>query len=653
MTAEQRAGSPGVPAEALVSVVIPCYRQAHFLPEAIESVLAQSHRDFEIIVIDDGSPDETEAVAKRYPHVRYVRQTNQGLAAARNAGVRASAGAFVVCLDADDRLMPEALAAGLHEFEAHPECAFVGGAQRMIGSRGELLPVTAPRTIVSPDHHYALVARNPFYCPAVVMFRRFVFDEVGGFDPALSPVADYDLYLRIARRFPLRIHDRVVADYRVHDAGMSRDDGMMLKFMSGVLRAHRRAVRANPEYVQACDAGIAACRAWYGKRLLAEINAHVKNGAWRRVLGRGLLALRYHPRGLIAMMVDRPSGGGDASQPPAPAVAAPAVPKTPEAPRQDTPRSSRQQTSASPRVSVVIPCYNQAHYLGEAIDSVRAQTFGPVEIIVVDDGSSDDVQSVTRRYEGVRYIRQENQGQGIARNNGLQHASGDYVIFLDSDDRLKPEAVALGVSCLEAHPECAFVSGRCVIFGPFGENPQTALGPADGRDHYLALLEDNYIWTPGSVVFRAAVVRDAGGFTATRGPEDYALYLRIARAHPVWCHNHVVTEYRHHDGNFSKQSARMLRGTVAVLRGERRWVRGNPRAQAARRRGLRAFQQVYGDPLVDEIRLQVREGEWRQALRGLVVLLRYYPRGFLMHVWKKASRVALGHAPEPRETIGT
>src|SRR5215211_9350661 len=102
------------PAEAgLVSVVIPCYNQAHFLGEAIESVLSQSYRNFEILVVDDGSTDNTSEVASRYERVRIVRQENRGLSGARNRGLREAKGEYVVFLDADDRLLPGALEASL------------------------------------------------------------------------------------------------------------------------------------------------------------------------------------------------------------------------------------------------------------------------------------------------------------------------------------------------------------------------------------------------------------------------------------------------------------------------------------------------------------------------------------------------------------
>src|SRR5215213_4115846 len=123
----------------LVSVVIPCYNLAHFLGEAIESVLAQSYPNFEIIVVDDGSPDNTSEVAARYPGVRLVRQENQGLSGARNAGLARSEGEYVVFLDADDRLLPEALEAHLEHLKAHPECAFVSGRLKRIAADGSFL----------------------------------------------------------------------------------------------------------------------------------------------------------------------------------------------------------------------------------------------------------------------------------------------------------------------------------------------------------------------------------------------------------------------------------------------------------------------------------------------------------------------------------
>src|SRR6266478_7138747 len=149
-------------------------------------------------------------------------------------------------------------------------------------------------------------------------------------------------------------------------------------------------------------------------------------------------------------------------------------------------------------VSVIIPCYNQAHFLHEAIDSVLAQTYSNREILVVDDGSSDATAAVARSYPHVRYVYQENAGPSAARNTGLKQTCGEYLVFLDADDRLLPEALEVGVDSLHQHPECAFASGFCRLIVADG----SLLGKPEqlsvARDHYLEFLRANYIWCPGS-----------------------------------------------------------------------------------------------------------------------------------------------------------
>src|SRR5919108_2036820 len=123
----------------LVSVIITSYNQARFLSDAIESVLTQTYSQFEIVVVDDGSTDHASEVVTRYPGVRYIHQDNQGLSAARNTGLRESNGAYLVLLDADDRLLPIALETGVDCLQAHPECGFVSGHHSLISSNGSLM----------------------------------------------------------------------------------------------------------------------------------------------------------------------------------------------------------------------------------------------------------------------------------------------------------------------------------------------------------------------------------------------------------------------------------------------------------------------------------------------------------------------------------
>lgn len=304
-------------------------------------------------------------------------------------------------------------------------------------------------------------------------------------------------------------------------------------------------------------------------------------------------------------------------------------------------------------VSVVIPCYNQANFLPQAIESVLTQTYGRVEIVVVNDGSTDDTVSVAGRYEHVRCISQLNGGQGAARNEGLKHATGDYVLFLDSDDRLLPHALEIGVQCLTSRPGCAFAAGRCVYIGPDGGQLCTTYRPVIDRNHYLNLLITNCIWTPGAALFRTAVVRRLGGFkTTVSGAEDYDLYLRIARNHRIWYHGNVVVEYRQHGTNFSRKPGLMLRSTLDVLHAQRGCVQGDRLAERALGRALDKTRESYGELLVKSVRRQLRAREWRQVVSALSALLRYYPTGLLKHTRRKLHRVALGYKREPGKAIG-
>src|SRR6266581_8021645 len=217
------AAGSGPPQANLVSVIIPCYNHAQFLAHAIESVLAQSYSNFELIVVDDGSTDDTAEVVRRYSPVHYVYQDNAGLSAARNTGLRQSRGEFVAFLDADDRLLPHALETGLNSIAEHPECAFVSGHCRVIDTTGSVL--AAPRQrCVERDHYIELLGGGTYiWCPASVLYRRCVFNFVHGFDPAMVPVEDYDLYLRITKDFPVHCHAQVIAEYRQHGANTSRN----------------------------------------------------------------------------------------------------------------------------------------------------------------------------------------------------------------------------------------------------------------------------------------------------------------------------------------------------------------------------------------------------------------------------------------------
>ena len=281
-------------------------------------------------------------------------------------------------------------------------------------------------------------------------------------------------------------------------------------------------------------------------------------------------------------------------------------------------------------VSVVIPCYNKADFLGEAIESVLRQTYRHFEIIVVDDGSSDNSGAIATRYSIVHYLYQSNQGPSVARNNGLWASKGNYVVFLDADDRLLPSALDIGVNVLEAHPEYAFVSGHIHLITKDGLYIRTPEGSCVETDHYQALLHGNYIWTPAAVMFRRSVFDSIAGYSPVRcGAEDWDLYLRITRSFPVYCHDKVVTEYRVYANQMTGNSAHMLKDCLACLHQQWPYVKGKKLFEEAYRKGIKEAQNYYGEPLVNEFWAHVKASQWQQAIAGLTALLRYDPRRFV------------------------
>ena len=303
----------------------------------------------------------------------------------------------------------------------------------------------------------------------------------------------------------------------------------------------------------------------------------------------------------------------------------------------------------TPVVSVVIPCYNHGGFLREALASVGTPT-AMTEIVVVDDGSTDTTPDVVATFETTnlfRSVRQQNAGLAAARNRGLRESRGRYVVFLDADDRLAPGAVDLGAAALEAHPECAFVFGRCTMMDRDGILLDTPTQPRIVRDHYRELLRRNYIWMPGMVMFRRDALERIGGFNgAVNASADYEMYLHIARHRPVHDHGQVVAHYRKHDANMSGNAARMLRETLAVMASQRRFLEGDEASLSAYDEGWRNWQEFYGTHLANEIRAAVRGRRWLDALQKAAVLGYYHPRGLWHHARRK-TQLMLGRPSPP------
>lgn len=194
-------------------------------------------------------------------------------------------------------------------------------------------------------------------------------------------------------------------------------------------------------------------------------------------------------------------------------------------------------------VSVLIPTYNRAHLIGKAIESALAQTYQDIELVVVDDGSTDNTKEVIKRYgRDIVYVYQENRGIAGARNTGIRHCTGDYIAFLDSDDYWLPEKLERQMALFEQHPEYGMVACQCASIDARGRFRQKN---RPGRSGWI--LEDlfykNFIRTSAAVVTRACI-ETVGLFDETlRECEEYDLWLRIAARFPVGFINEPLAVY--------------------------------------------------------------------------------------------------------------
>jgi glycosyltransferase involved in cell wall biosynthesis len=219
-----------------IALVINTYQQAHYLPASIESALKQTVPFDDIIVVDDGSTDNPAAVVAKYPGVRMIRQPNKGLAAARNIGLNAASSHYIAFLDADDLLMPNAVRSGLACHAENYGAGLVYGAYRCIGRNGEALGGDVYREVGS-NAFRTLLTGNMIGMHAAVIYDRAKLREIGAFDATLPRCEDYDVYFRMATRYPVVSHPDVAALYRWHGENMSANHSTMLKW---VLRVNNR-----------------------------------------------------------------------------------------------------------------------------------------------------------------------------------------------------------------------------------------------------------------------------------------------------------------------------------------------------------------------------------------------------------------------------
>ncbi|MGH9423586.1 MAG: glycosyltransferase family 2 protein [Thermoanaerobaculia bacterium] len=271
-------------------------------------------------------------------------------------------------------------------------------------------------------------------------------------------------------------------------------------------------------------------------------------------------------------------------------------------------------------VSVIIPNYNYGRFLREAIDSALAQTYPPLEVIVVDDGSTDETPQVLAAYgDRIRAIRQDNQGVGAARNTGIAAARGEYVAFLDSDDIWRPRKLEYEMARFAADPDLGLVHCGAESFDNRGKTIAVSLAGLEGWvANDLLSLDREVITTPGSgIVVPKRIAEEAGGFDVRLQPsEDWDFCYRITVRYRVGFVPEILVRYRLHGGGIHLNIPRMEKGMLMAL--EKAFQSPDPAVQTLRKHSYGRIHRVLAG-------CYFQRHEPRKFLRHAIKSLRYDP----------------------------
>ena len=528
-----------------VSVVIPAYNSGNFLVRALESVFAQTYTDYEVIVIDDGSTDDTQTILKPYlSRINYLYQENQGVAAARNRGVKTAKGKLIAFLDADDLFLPQKLQQQVNLFSANPDVGMVVSGWQIsdrhdrIVDRVELwhdLPKLNLRTWL----YWKPVL------PSATMVRRQWLEKVGGFPKATTPVEDVECFLQIIAEGCQAIWCRHIGTvYRqINSNSLCRNT---LKRVESLELLHQRFFgKANlPVEIKKEENQVIYCNlVWSAWHLY-------QNGYESQMCDYLRKSLNYTTQSAAQISLNWVESFTDYC--------------SAEKSQLDTYRLTQSEgwqdltsdtlATGQPRVSIVIPAYNSAKYLPDAIASVLAQTYTSYEIIVINDGSTDSTDEVVEPFlDRIRYFKQENQGVSATRNRGIYLARGELIAFLDADDIFLPHKLEGQVKLFNAQPHLGIVnSGYCLI------SEEGAKIQNIERWHDIPDLTPE-IWLlhkpvlPSAMMFKKFWLLKVAGFDSRfTASEDVDIVLRMA----IWgCQSAWLKEitvfYRQHETSAS------------------------------------------------------------------------------------------------------
>lgn len=486
--------------QPLVSVVLPTYNRARFIGQAITSALNQTYQNIELIVVDDGSTDDTDRVIATFDdeRLRYIKlPKNVGRSAARNQGLDVVRGEFVAFLDSDDYFLPFKTELQVEFFETNPDVHMVYTASGCVVSDDE--PIKYFYRAPVSGHLYNEIA---FFKPLTitlptVMLRPEVLTKVGGFDEKMERFEDTDFWRRISKYFKIGAIDEVTCHIRSHEGN---------HISSFEPATFERAIEYYLQKILSEDRDVDPLILQAGSRRLYELYGSALIG----VPGADALSKKLTSKG---------------------------------------------QAQFQPLVSIVIPVYNGQNFLKDAIDSALAQTYRNVEILVVNDGSTDGgaTEKVALAYgDRVRYFSKPNGGCASALNYAVQHARGQYISWLSHDDLFTQTKIEKQIAFLaqQGDPGSSIVYGDYSVF--YGDSTQRSNVPAvkipnvRPEDFRYFLTTHNILHGCTLLIPKRAILHHGMFDESLKTVLDFDLWFKLARTERFLYLPGVVVHARAH-----------------------------------------------------------------------------------------------------------
>ncbi len=547
-----------------ISVVIPAFEAASTIVAAVSSAFGQTVPPTAVIVVDDGSTDGTaDRVRRHHPRAEVVTIAHGGEAAARNAGLRTARTEWVAFLDADDRYLPERLAAVAEVIEARPELdAVTTDAYMEVDGDIRGLCYGPAYRFADEDQQLEILRRNFVFGHVVVRRQRLL--DLGGFDESISHGTDWAMWLDLVLDGGrIGFVDRPLAVYRVHAGSASADRVAMIEgFLQTLARADGRS-DLSPEAERVLADSRAAYsrdleRARLGRALAGEAagGADVRPAA-RTVLGDADNGLPTRAKAALAALGPGPArrlatltrGGRTVATAGWLVDGDEAVTATTDG--HDDP----------PLVSVIIPFLDEVAYLAGAVETVLDQSTSSWELLLVDDGSTDGsgelADEMAAKDPGrIRVLRHPggvNRGLAASGNLGLSEARAGAIAFLHADDRWEPSTLETRLADLARWPSAGMVTGptrhRFLVadrpdeIHPVGDFT-AGLHPAGRLARALAREAVPMPPPPASVLYRASALRAAGGVPPGNSTyEDQRAFVVVSLEAPTLITDDVLTTY--------------------------------------------------------------------------------------------------------------